>query len=916
MRPIHTLVLCAWLAAGLPALAETGEAPAPAPGPGSETQAAPAPARAAPPAEVRETAAAAPAEPAPEVPDREAPARDADPVEPAEPGEEEPAPLLTLDEAAVLLDAQPPADAEAAAPGAREDEEPITWDSIVIRVAVLAQEAPERLPRFVNGAIDDVTDGRMTRRAQTLAGAVVALAVMLLVLLVRLVRGSGDVVVLLHYPAELKGTFSVRLSSRKARGNRTCRIKTLEDAQRQGASTRTEHHMVSRETSFRNLSNRRVHVSVEGFLQTADGGETLSTHFVETPVRLARGGIQRVEFDLSPRACPVEVRVTWDRRPVEGALVARRGAPGSMRFARGAVHFSLDRGEHVFLVGHADRVCEVPFQVTSLQPVQLEIELSERRHLLFTGCPPAVEPYLNGDVPAAARALEREGQSETAHRILARFHLDQDHTETAAKHFESASDFARAAELQEALHHFEKAAGLYEKAGDHERAAENFRSAGKLLRAGDAYVRADAYDSAVECFKRAGDTARWIEALEKKGSVFEAARVALDQGDRTRAIHCLSRIASGDSDYPEAVVRLAEAYSDQGHVELALHKLDELMATRRDEELRTEGLDRVAKLLEAAGDFQRAVQMLERLRLRDATWPNLATRIEDLRKKASRDLEVSGTPPIPGASVFSQEFRYEILEELGRGGMGIVFKARDRRLGRVVALKRLPDNLRNHPKAVELFLREARAAAALNHPNIVTLFDAGQDGETFYLTMELLEGMPLQRVVAQRGKLAPTNVAKLAGQVATGLEYAHEQGIVHRDIKTANLFFTNKKLVKIMDFGLAKMVEEVRRASTVIGGTPYYMAPEQSAGEAIDRRADIYAFGVTLYELLTGSVPFKDGDVAFHHRHTPPPDLRTLAPEVPAAFAELVAQMLAKKPEDRVANAAIVRERLHELARG
>ncbi len=176
--------------------------------------------------------------------------------------------------------------------------------------------------------------------------------------------------------------------------------------------------------------------------------------------------------------------------------------------------------------------------------------------------------------------------------------------------------------------------------------------------------------------------------------------------------------------------------------------------------------------------------------------------------------------------------------------------------------------------------------------------------------------MPLQRVLAERGNLPHRHVAKLGGQVALGLEYAHEQGIVHRDIKTGNLFLTNKKLMKIMDFGLAKMMEEVRRASTVIGGTPYYMAPEQSAGEAIDRRVDIYALGVTLYELLSGSVPFKDGDVAFHHRHTAPPNLREVAPEGPEAFADLVAQMLEKKPEDRIENAGIVRAKLQELTRG
>jgi serine/threonine protein kinase len=182
--------------------------------------------------------------------------------------------------------------------------------------------------------------------------------------------------------------------------------------------------------------------------------------------------------------------------------------------------------------------------------------------------------------------------------------------------------------------------------------------------------------------------------------------------------------------------------------------------------------------------------------------------------------------------------------------------------------------------------------------------------------MELLEGMPLQQILRQRGRLGPRDAAKLGLQIANGLHYAHEQRIVHRDIKTGNLFFTRGKVIKVMDFGLAKMVEEVRRASTVIGGTPYYMAPEQSLGEAVDHRADLYALGVTFYELLTGRVPFKDGDVAFHHRHTPVPDPRELVPELPQAWAELVLELLAKKPDDRPASAAVVGERLAPLSQG
>jgi serine/threonine protein kinase len=247
--------------------------------------------------------------------------------------------------------------------------------------------------------------------------------------------------------------------------------------------------------------------------------------------------------------------------------------------------------------------------------------------------------------------------------------------------------------------------------------------------------------------------------------------------------------------------------------------------------------------------------------------------------------------------------------------MGVVYQARDRRLGRVIALKRLPDNLRENPTAVELFLREARAAAALNHPNIVTLFDADQEDGNYYLTMEFLDGLPLDRILKKRGRLSVRDCVRLGQQIATGLQYAHERHIVHRDVKTSNLFFTKDRVVKIMDFGLAKMMQEVRRAATVIGGTPYYMAPEQATGENVDHRADLYALGVTLFELATGTLPFREGDVTWHHRHTPPPDPRSAAPDLPAPFADLVLQLLEKDPGARPASAAEVGARLGEIGR-
>jgi tRNA A-37 threonylcarbamoyl transferase component Bud32 len=607
----------------------------------------------------------------------------------------------------------------------------------------------------------------------------------------------------------------------------------------------------------------------------------------------------------------VDVKITWDGRPVAEALVTWRGTPHSLRYARGGpVRMGASQGEQVLVVGNGDRVAEVPLSVRSFQPISVELDLADREHLLFTGCPPAVEPYLHGDVGASCRALERDGQQEISHRLMARLHEERGQLDAAARHYAQAQDASQAAQIREELGQYAESAALYESAGELVRAAEMYRSAGDMSKAGDAFTRVRDFESAVSCFKEDGNVSKWIEALEKSGLHFEAARVAIENQYESRAIRSLQVISPSDENYVEAANLLVEMLEREGHVDMAVEKVQEIIRARGADNVPLETCDRLASLLEKSEQYARSIDVLDIIRRRDPRFPEIASRIEELRKKQQK---LEGPSSANTADPFTGGLRYEILEEIGRGGMGIVFKARDQRLGRVVALKRLPDALRNHPKAVELFLREARAAAALNHPNIVTIHDAGHQGETFFITMELMEGFPLSTVLRRAGKLGARDVGRLGMQVANGLAYAHEKGIVHRDIKTGNLFFTNSKTLKIMDFGLAKMVEEVRRASTVIGGTPYYMAPEQAVGGAVDARADLYALGVTFFELLTGKVPFAEGDVTYHHRHSPVPDPRERAEDVPDGFAELILQLMAKQPEDRTGSAGEVRDALKAI---
>ena len=764
---------------------------------------------------------------------------------------------------------------------------------------------------------------------------VLAIACVVLVpILWRTLRGSGDLIVCIDYPAELRGTFRVRVSRSQDRsGDRISQTgdKALEAEgtfsrirksglrkSRNRKSNRFEHYMVSRETTFQNLPAGHHYVFVEGFVQGVDSEEILTSHREEQEVHVQRGSVVRESFDMHPHECPVEVKVTWDKRPVNDNRVALRGEPGSMRFSRGgSARISLRPGEHTLVVGSGDRVAERTITIESFQPTTVEIDLGSRENVLFSGCPPAVEPYLLGDVPTAARALERDGQREVSHLLFARFHHERKQNESAARHYEAAGCPVEAAELRKELGQFQEAAELFLRADETERAAAMYRTAGQFVAAGEAYERAKCFDSAVECFKDADDLGRWVRALEKQGAPFDAAQVALERGDTSRAIRSLQQLTYDDPDYIDGSELLVDLYGREGHLDLAAGKIDEMIRARGADAVSTQLCDRVAERLEEAEEYDRALEMLDVLRRLDAAYPRIATRIERLRKRrSSANSEGSvAVANLADAHAFTSEFRYEVLEEVGRGGMGIVFKARDRRLERVVALKRLPDNLRNHPNAVKLFLREARSAAALNHINIVTVYDAGQEGDAYYITMELLEGSPLHDILRHRVRLSARHVAQLGVQITNGLNYAHEQRIIHRDIKTANLFFTHAKTLKIMDFGLAKMVEEVRKASTMIGGTPYYMAPEQAIGEGVDHRTDLYALGITLFELLTGKVPFTEGDVAMHHRHTPPTDPRERAEGVPDALAELVLAMLEKSPDDRPASAAEVGLRLHEIVK-
>ena len=472
----------------------------------------------------------------------------------------------------------------------------------------------------------------------------------------------------------------------------------------------------------------------------------------------------------------------------------------------------------------------------------------------------------------------------------------------AGQKYEAAEYFLKAGELETAALLFEKigrhdrAAVAHEKAENAVEAAAAWSRAGEPSKAAEIYAKAGRTRQAAEAFGQAGEFLRAAELYAEAERFLDAAKMASEANAEKAMIGYLQKVPAHHPDYREAVVALARALIRRGWSALAIDAIETALGDNDDRsaEHSLELRYALARAHEEQGELTVASDILRQIMSCQFDYREA----DSWQRRLVEQIEERGAPD----ASFDGE-RYVLGELVGKGGMGAVYRAKDCLLEREVAYKVLPKKVATDRAALEQLLSEARAAAGLNHPNIVTIHDIGLADGCAYISMELVDGESYARILRRELRLDVPDVLHFLVSVCQGLDHAHRRGVIHRDIKPSNILLTTENRVKIVDFGLARGVHD---HGGRVGGTLKYIAPEQARGEPTDARTDIYSLGATLYELLTGHAPFTTGDLVKHHLESPVPPIANERSGLPAYFEALVMQCLSKDPAERYESARAV----------
>jgi predicted Ser/Thr protein kinase len=485
-------------------------------------------------------------------------------------------------------------------------------------------------------------------------------------------------------------------------------------------------------------------------------------------------------------------------------------------------------------------------------------------------------------------------------------------TEEAVERLAADGQVAAAAELARESERWDLAARMLERLGSWGEASDMHELAGNIEQAGACAERAGEDARALQLYRRIDRPDRAAHCLARLGSLQDALRELHGEGRLDDACAILRSYPGPVPDIPEIIIDMADWAASRGALAKAIACLQRAVIGVALQPGRLAPAVALARRLYEDGAFDAALEQLERVLAYDYSHQP-ARQLRGVIEGAKASAELASTIPSLDESYREDsrptpaQQRYEILTELGRGGMGVVYRARDTRLERDVAIKVLRTT---SPEEAARLEQEAKAAATLNHPGIVTIYDfeAGFDG--YFITMEYVQGDPLDLVARTQPERVHRNLIPILVRLADAVAYAHRHHVVHRDLKPGNILLTPTQEVKILDFGIAARLDTGASAGPAVCGTPYYMAPEQIRGQDTTPATDIYALGATSFQLATGRPPFHEGNVIEAQLNQQPPDPAALARDLPAGLGPIILRCLEKEPARRFRSAEELREAL------
>ncbi len=537
----------------------------------------------------------------------------------------------------------------------------------------------------------------------------------------------------------------------------------------------------------------------------------------------------------------------------------------------------------------------------------------------------AAELFESGKLYEKSAEIFRElGNTRRAAELMSDKYFADGNYAAAADMLAESGDFVKAAELYNGAGEYAKAGECYMRQREYYDAAAMFEKAGEDLKAAQAYEKNGDFKIAAELYMNLGDVVKASSMVEAAGEYFAAAEMYRKANLPAKEFSSLQKVRQGDPGYLNACGRMADILREQGKLDVAEQKYIIAIGQSEPDEENVGYFYGLATIYESDGKFREALGMYKKIQLVDIAYKDVEERAKRCEAQAgasqagmSRPASSGAGKPAdvrPSSATSDSARRYTILQEIGRGGMGVVYKAMDNTLNRVIAIKLLPKSISENPKAIMRFSAEARSAAQLQSQNIVTLYDFQQAGGRSFITMEYVEGVTLKKLQTMVESLPLNKTLKIIYQCCQGLDYAHKKGIIHRDIKPSNIMISKQNVVKIMDFGLAKSPgEETITDAGSISGTVMYMSPEQLQGKKLAPTTDIYSLGLVLYELAAGKHPFSDGDAAYQHIHTQPVPPVRIRPEIPGKLNEIILKCLEKDPSGRFESAYHLAMALREV---